>query len=201
MMPKDITTQPPYLTQGKDNVRAIVNRVKLPTRPNPGERDGDREASSVRRSADGWVKMGGGFVYRSNIPVDPSRPTPSRPSYSHGLFLFPFSSEDAAKMLDAGSNSSANPTPAPAAMVKDATLPQQQAGGGEGGRGEPPTREEARTPGRTKTERGRQTQRLPHHDERLGARPGGEGQAYVVSISRNTSGPEKQPPERLRSQS
>jgi len=97
-----MATPPAYLSQSKDHVRAVVNRVKLLVDP-PGARGRRHDVDKVssRRSVDGSVKMGGGFVYRSNIEIDFTRPTPSRPTYSHGLFLFPFSNELAAKMLDA----------------------------------------------------------------------------------------------------
>ena len=205
-MPKDIEAQPPYLTQGRDNVRALVNRVKLPGRPTPGARDGNRGDSSGRRSADGWVKMGDGFVYRSNFQIDPARPTPSRPSYSHGLFLFPFSNENAAKMLDTTeSNSSANQTQVPAAIVKDATTAFTSTRGMTGSRGQ----------GHSESVDPSPRQRLAHagnmdvHEQldrearassrspcaRSVQQP--DGQAYVVSISRSAEG--RQPPERLRS--
>jgi len=207
MMPKDIATQPPYLTQGRDNVRALVNRVKLPGRPTLGARDRNRGESSGRRSADGWVKMGGGFVYRSNIQIDPARPTPSRPSYSHGLFLFPFSSEDAAKMLDdTESNSSANQAPVPAAIVKDATSAFMSARGMASSRGRgrsesadpSPRQQPARTSNLDAHEQlksqARASARVP--SGRPGQPPAG-GQAYVVSITRSGEG--RQPPERPRS--
>jgi len=98
---------PPYFTEGKDQVRALINRIKLPGggRGAPdhvrnGNARNKNAAEAPRRSADGAVKMGGGFCYKSNIDIDYTRPTPSRPTYSHGLFLFPFSNENATKMLD-----------------------------------------------------------------------------------------------------
>jgi hypothetical protein len=101
IMVDKMTTPPAYLSQSKDNVRAVVNRVKLLVDP-PGARGRRHDVDTVssRRSVDGSVKMGGGFVYRSNIEIDFTRPTPSRPTYSHGLFLFPFSNELATKMLN-----------------------------------------------------------------------------------------------------
>ena len=210
IMPKDVETQPPYLTQGKDNVRAVVNRVKLPGQQNLRARSGSMESSSVRRSADGWVKMGGGFVYRSNIQVDPQRPTPSRPSYSHGLFLFPFSSEDAAKMQDAGEPKSwVNPHATPPLNVKDTTSGQasqrQGSSGGVDGRDES-WNERGNQAGRARSaqEQGKQDSYAKttsaHHDDRPRRDAEVDGHAYVVSISRNGD-PGKQPPERHRAQS
>ena len=92
---------PAYMTQDRDHVRTVVNRIKL-----PGRHSGQTDPAAGRRSTDlkkygsnNMVKMGGGFAYRSNVELDPLRPTPSRPSYSHGLFLFPFSNEDATAMM------------------------------------------------------------------------------------------------------
>ena len=71
---KGVDTPQSYVTEGPGG-RALVNRVKL-----TGQNQAFKRKSMVseRRSADGTVKMGGGFVYRSNIPIDPTHPTPSR---------------------------------------------------------------------------------------------------------------------------
>ena len=92
---------PAYMTQDRDHVRTVVNRIKLPGRY-PGQTDpaaGRRSTELKKYGSNNMVKMGGGFAYRSNVEPDPLRPTPSRPSYSHGLFLFPFSNEDATAMM------------------------------------------------------------------------------------------------------
>ena len=92
---------PAYMTQDRDHVRTVVNRIKLPGR-HPSQTDpaaGRRSTELKKYGSNNMVKMGGGFAYRSNVEPDPLRPTPSRPSYSHGLFLFPFSNEDATAMM------------------------------------------------------------------------------------------------------
>ena len=78
---------PAYMTQDRDHVRTVVNRIKLPGR-HPGQTDpaaGRRSTELKKYGSNNMVKMGGGFAYRSNVEPDPLRPTPSRPSYSHGL--------------------------------------------------------------------------------------------------------------------
>lgn len=100
-----------YLSQGRDQVRTVINRVKLSGgAAGRGGRRQDIDTVTSRRSIDGSVKMGGGFVYRSNIAIDLSRPTPSRPTYSHGLFLFPFSNEEASRMLNSSAGEHAPAT-------------------------------------------------------------------------------------------
>jgi hypothetical protein len=82
-------------------VRTVINEVDLPGRDGVSRRQQVEEAMAIRaaeRAARGdygqlerAIRLGGGFTYWSNTPVDELRNTPSRPAYTNGLFLYPFS--------------------------------------------------------------------------------------------------------------
>mmetsp|Transcript_3693 Transcript_3693/g.8420 ORF Transcript_3693/g.8420 Transcript_3693/m.8420 type:complete len:307 (+) Transcript_3693:3-923(+) len=103
-----------YVVKDKDNIRTVVNQVLIPKRQMAkfpvsvsSRLRGSAEFGEVEHSSGTGparsIKMGGGFAYRSSVAPDPQRPTPSRPAFSHGLFLFPFqSAEQAAQMMGDG---------------------------------------------------------------------------------------------------
>jgi len=94
--------------EGRDSVRTVINEVDLPPRQVVSRRMLIEEANAARQEErlqqmgggvqERSIRMGGGFTYWSNQPVDEARNTPSRPSYSNGLFLYPFSTEQATRM-------------------------------------------------------------------------------------------------------
>lgn len=49
------------------------------------------ERENARGPQERAIRLGGGFTYWSSEPPDVSRNTPSRPAYTNGLFLYPFS--------------------------------------------------------------------------------------------------------------